>query len=1462
MSNLPNFLQQLWLRGIRIWAEGDKLRCRGPEHQLTPALLQQIKAAKPALLSHLSEVIDAPLSYGQQGLWYIQQGAPENFAYNVSIAFRVSSPIELSLLNNAAQLLVNRHAALRTTFAMQEQVPVQRIHGYMGADFAVIDASGWNEAALLAEINVLHKTPFDLASEPLLRMRVLAHAAQNHIIVISAHHIIIDGWSIYLMVDELFTLYDALVRGTVAQLPIVEQTFADYVAWQQALLEREGDRLWSYWQTQLQGELPVLELPTDYPRPAVQELHGISHSFVVDTALTQALKALAQQQNCTLYMVLLAAYQILLYRYSGQDDLLIGLPMAGRSYPGSIDMIGYFTSPVVIRADLGNDPSFTELLSQVRNNVLVTLDHQDYPFPLLVERLNPPRDPSRAPIFQADFALQRAHRAQEIISAAGKVEYRGLVLENLPIHLFEGQLDLSLALIETAGGLRANFMANRDLFLPATLTRMANHFEQLLRAVVATPSQSIAKLSLLTPAERHQLLVTWNDSTSNATRCREGDTSVVMDAQGRLVHQLFEEQVEQRPDAVAVILAVEEHRGADDGGITQVEPPSLTYREVNERANQLAHYLQTLGVGPETTVGICVDRSLAMVVGVMAVLKAGGIYVPLDPSNPRDRLLYMIQDTQIAVLVTEEQFASLFVGTDQTHSPRLICLDRVGSELAQQKTENLAAPINPDDLAYVIYTSGSTGHPKGVMIEQLPLADHIVNLGGVFEINRRDRILQFSAFSFDAAHEQIFLALCHGATLILRGNEIWTGDEFNRQVIRHEITLVELAPVYFQQLITLWLVERPHFLDGQMRLIEVGGEAVQPEMVRLWQQLTPSTRLLNIYGPTEATITATSFDLTHYQPEHWPTNLPIGRPFPGRKAYILDHHLQPVPIGLFGELYIGGNGVGRGYLNRPELTAECFIANPFVPSAASEKLYKTGDIVRWLPDGTIEFIGRVDNQVKIRGYRVELGEIEHLLAQHPQIGYAVVLPRDEGRGDKRLVAYIVPNDKTLLGPTQSDEPVELSATVRAELRDFLQRKLPQYMIPTTWVALASLPVTANGKVNRDALPVPKGTSARESVIPPRTPTEQQLATIWSEVLQLDLVDIQTDFFEAGGHSILAVQLMQKVQQHFQVSLPLATLFQYPTIETLGQLLVGQEQMDRSAALWSPLVPIRNNGIPPVGQDQGDLLSFFCVHSVGGNVLNFYALAQALPAKQPFYGLQAVGLDGETPPQRLLEEMAFSYIAALQQVQPTGPYIVGGHSFGGEVAFEMARQLQQQGEEIALLVLLDSYAPGTLPSSISGDDEITLLMTMAHHFGAAMGRSIPLQRADFQGVPAEDRLGYLTRQMQRVGLLPPGNNSQQVRGLLQVFRANMQMRYRPPAPINVPTVLFRADSVLPELLPLPDETLGWQRWIMEPVVTHIVSGDHFSMLGSPHVQTLAAQLTIELTRAAHRSARVGNIPMPL
>jgi amino acid adenylation domain-containing protein len=1160
-----------------------------------------------------------PLSFAQQRLWFLNQFEPDSPIYNMPKAVRMSGALNAGALQQTLDVIVARHEALRTTFTSIDGNPVQVIAESQPIELTVIDLREWPEAQRDAEaqrwLEKEAQRPFDLVHDRPLRATLLRLDATEHVLLLTTHHIASDGWSTGVLISELVALYDAFADGQPSPLRELPIQYADFALWQRDWLQGEVlEAQLAYWRQQLGGSLPVLELPTDRPRPAVQTYRGAKQSLLLPKTLMEALQALSRREGVTLFMTLLAAFQTLLHRYTGQDDLLVGSPIAGRTRIELEGLIGFFVNTLVLRTDMSGNPTFRELLGRVREVALGAYAHQDLPFEKLVEELQPARDLSHSPLFQVMFILQNVPRAA--------LELAGLTLTPVEVDSGTAKFELTLSMAESADGLRGVWEYNTDLFEAATICRLAGHFQTLLEGIVTDPAQRLSALPLLTDVERQQLLVGWNATQAEYP-------------QETCLHELIEAQVERTPDAVAVVF---------DG-------ESLTYRELNARANRLAHYLRRRGVGPEVLVGISLERSLEMVVGLLGILKAGGAYMPLDPAYPPARLAFMLEDSQAPVLLTQQRSVEGLLAPQA----QVVCTDADWAAIAREPEENPANGTAAAQLAYVIYTSGSTGQPKGVQIPHRAVVNFLRSMCQQPGLTAQDTLLAVTTLSFDIAALELFLPLSVGARVVLVSRAVATdGRQLLQTLADTKATVMQATPATWHLLLEAGWAGSPQLT------VLCGGEALPRELAQ--QLLARAAAVWNLYGPTETTIWSA---VAKVEPGDGP--VPIGRPIANTQFYLLDRHLQLVPIGVPGELHIGGAGVAQGYLNRPELTAERFIVDPFSDEPTA-RLYRTGDLARYRPDGALECLGRIDQQVKLRGFRIEPGEIEAVLTQCPGVQQAVVLVREDLPGDKRLVAYLIPDREPV--PTPS------------ELQSFLKKTHPDYMVPSAFVFLDAWPLTPNGKVDRRALPAPEWARPEQgrAVGEPSDMLELQLTKIWEEVLGTRPIGVQDDFFALGGHSLLAVRLFVQIEKTFGRKLPLATLFQARTVEQLANVL----RQDGWSPPWSSLVPIQPRGSQP---------PFFCVHAHGGHVLVFKDLARRLGPDQPFYGIQAYGLNGDQARHRRVEDMAAHYLEEIQTLQPEGPYFLGGYCFGGRVAFEMAQQLHAQGQQIALLALLDAYAPG-------------------------------------------------------------------------------------------------------------------------------------------------------------------------
>ena len=1038
----------------------------------------------------------APLSFAQQRLWFLTQFEPESRAYNQSKEIRLLGPVNVETLRHSLSAIVARHEVLRTTFRATDDHPLQFINQPQDLDLLVLDLSalpsGGREAEWVRITADLSWRSFDLSRDLMLRAALLRLGPAEHILLLVTHHIVSDGWSIGILWRELATLYEAFLRGEPNPLPELPIQYADYAVWQRDWLQGEVLEIQlSYWKKQLSG-VSVLELPTDRVRPAVQTYRGAKESIVLPKSLSDQLRGLSRKEGVTLFMSLLAAFQTLLQRYSGQDDIAVGSPIAGRTRSETEGLIGFFVNTLVLRTDLSGNPSFRELLHRVRQMALGADEHQDIPFEKLVEELHPERDLSRNPLFQVMLAHQNVPRQSP--------ELPGLTISPVEIKNETAKFDLSLSTWEEAEGLRARLEYNTDLYDGATISRMLGHFETLLEGIVSNPEQRICDLAILSEAERHQVVVEWNDRRRDYPR-------------ENCIHELFEAQVEKTPDSVAAVF----------------EEKQLTYRELNTKANQLAHYLQELGVGPGALVGICVERSLEMIIGLLSILKAGGAYVPLDPAYPKERLAFMLQDAQVAVLITQQQLRSEL---PSEHGARLLCIDTEWAQVAEQSDINPDDTATPEDLAYVIYTSGSTGKPKGAQIAHGAVVNFLSSMQAEPGLTAADTLLAVTTLSFDIAGLELYLPLSVGARVVIVSRETAIdGVVLAENLVKSGATIMQATPTTWRMLLeTGW--------QGSDHLkILCGGEALSPELAT--ELLPRCSSLWNMYGPTETTIWSSI-----YKVETVNGQIPIGRPIGNTQLYILDRNQQPLPIDVPGELYIGGDGLALGYLNRDELTDERFVVDPFSPQAG-KRLYKTGDRARWRPDGNIEILGRLDHQVKIRGFRIELGEIEAAIRQHSAVRDTVVVVQENDSGDKQLVGYVV--EERGSGPAAD------------ELRNVLRQKLPDYMIPGAIVIVDAFPLTPNGKLDRNALPRPdREGSASETYEPPRTPAEETMAKIWADVLKVERVGVHDNFFDLGGHSLLATKVISRVRATFHIDLPLRSLFQAPTVAGLVAIITEDQ----------------------------------------------------------------------------------------------------------------------------------------------------------------------------------------------------------------------------------------------------------------------------------------------------------------
>ncbi len=1698
-------------------------------------------APKEPPLVPVSRDQSLPLSFAQQRLWLLDR-LDGGTAYNLSSAVKLTGKLDLALLQRVLTEISSRHEILRTSFHNEGGTPVQRIAPVSPIAVPMIDLRSLPEEERMKQVQRLatqeSQTPFDLDRSPLWRLLLLQLDAEIHVSIFTLHHIIADDWSIGIFTGELSTLYRAFSAGDPSPLTPLPVQYADFALWQREWLS--GERLQKqlhYWQQQLAGLSPLLPLPTDRPRPPVQTTKGAIETFQLPTELTQKLQDLSRTSGATLFMTLLAAFFILLSRYTRAYDIAVGSPIAGRNRKPIEDAIGCFVNVLVLRANLEDNPSFRAFLARVRQLTLDAYTHQDLPFERLVEVLGQERNPSYHPLVQVVFRLQNAPTAT--------LELPDLTLTPVDLGQTTAKVDLTLSLRESNGGLTGLWEYNRDLFDAATIQRAIAHFETLLTAIADDPDQNVATLPLLSDRERQQLL--FPEKPTEA----DGETLCI--------HHLFEKQVQETPNAIAVVFDQEQ----------------LSYAVLKEKSDRLARYLQLLGVGPEVLVGLSLDRSLDLIVGILGILKAGGAYLPLDPSYPPDRLSFILEDAQPSVLVTSEAIAEEMPSSRS----QMVCIDSEWDMIEAVAGEDLPTDnITPDSLAYVIYTSGSTGTPKGVLVEHRGLPNLAKAQIEAFGITAESQLLQFASVSFDASVSEIFTALSAGATLHLASkSSLLPGDDLMNLLRDRAITHVTLPP-------SVLAVMSPDAVP-ELRSLIVAGEACPHSLAARWAK---NRRLFNAYGPTEATVCAT---IGEYEDNS--EVLSIGRPILNTQVYLLDENLEPVPFGIPGEIYIGGVGIARGYLVRETITQEKFILNPFsppsVPPSGGERggvLYKTGDLARYLPDGKLEFLGRIDTQVKLRGFRIELGEIEAALSADADVAESVVIVRESEAGDQQLVAYVLPGspsvgeeletdreadqielwpsvaeyyvyddllyyamthdegrnqsyrtaieqsvkdkvvveigtakdailsricaeagarkiyaierdedtcqqarktlqdcglsdivtvihgdatqvelpeladvsvseivgliggcegagviinqtrrllaqqntvipqrsitkiapvtlpDEILHHPHFSQTPayytkkifeqighpfdlrvcikkfphshllsnadvledldftleiadeeshevsftiakagrldgflvwltlqtipgeeidtlqrehcwlpvyfpvfepgiaVEAGETIHAVcsrwlwdnnlnpnyairghltrmngetvefehisyhvgkqfkatpfyqrlfanhdlenlekttainphqlaqgLKEKLKAKLPDYMVPSSIVVLDAFPLTANGKIDRAALPEPINENLTGGFVPPRSDGERQLVQIWSEILETNWIGVRDNFFDLGGHSLLGVRLMSRLQDRFGINLPLATLFENPTIADLAQLI----NQPADSWVWSSLVPIQTDGSQP---------PFFCIPGSGGNVMYFYDLARSLGVERPFYGLQARGLDGKSEPLLTVEAIAADYLQEMDNLGLADPLCLGGHSFGGYVAFEMARQAIAAGRKVGLVAIFDTFAPleGVSTVDYSTWDETRWLASVARAAEGVFGIELGLTEEVLQSFSPEEQFDRLREKLVKFDLLSVTGSESQLRGFVNVFKASHQSGscYFPQGAIDAAIVVFRAEEMTATATsnehPLRrEQTYGWDKLSTRPVTVVEISGNHYTMMAKPHVSILAQEL---------------------
>jgi amino acid adenylation domain-containing protein len=1322
-----------------------------------------------------------PLSYAQQRLWFIHQLDPGSSIYNVPAAVRIQGPLDAAALEKTFKEVARRHEALRTRFVLVDGGPQQVIEDTGEFRFQQADLSGASvdereaQAKLLAREEA--RAPFNLEHGPLMRVKLLRLDAEDHVLLLTMHHIVCDGWSIGVLLREVSALYTAFCADQPSPLPELPIQYVDYSVWQRNWLQgRVMDQQLEYWKKQLAGVEP-LELPTDRPRPAAESWRGARMKVELPLELSQQIKALARANTATLYMVLLAGFQVLLHRYTGQQNFATGSPVAGRRRAETEALIGFFVNTLVLRSGVSEQMKLSTLLQKVKEITLEAHAHQDVPFEKLVEELQPGRNPGRTPFFQAVCVLQNAPISDLELGSCKLLPFSG-------VDVSTAKFDLTLDLWDLETGVRGALEYNTDLLDAQTAARMWGHYHTILRTIAARPEQTVSEFSLLSDEERRQL-ANWNQTQNEYPR-------------EKCVHELFTEQVLKSPRAVAV----------------EYESQWLTYQELDQRANQLAHHLRSLGVKPEMKVGVCMERSLELVMALLAILKAGGAYVPLDPGYPDRRIQYMAEDSALKIVIAQRSTAERFSGSNIN----ILCPDVEWETIARNPDVAPSSLSAPDHLAYVTYTSGSTGLPKAVGVIHRSVL-RLVCGSNYADFSGGRKFMQFVPVAFDASVVEIWGCLLNGGTLAL-----FTAGKS---------ALADLADFIQSRAIdTAWLSSGLFHQIAEtagekllgVRLLMVGGDVVSPLWARRALQNAPGQVLINGYGPTE-NATFTSCHRMESVADIGPSSVLIGKPVSNTQVYVLDPKMELLPVGIPGELYTGGDGVARGYLNSSSLTAEKFVPDPFSKHPGA-RLYRTGDLVRWTNNGDLEFLRRIDHQVKIRGHRIELGEIVTALERAERVEHAIVITRDTQFGEKELVAYVVMSGEGSQG----------------NLREKLKEELPAYMVPAHVIRLDALPLTPNGKIDRQALPSPSDQLAerKESYVAPSTQMEMELARIWRELLDIDQVSVHDDFFEIGGHSLLAVRLRSKILDSLKRDVPLPELLRASTIASLAEFL-EQEQPSKPSSS-EILVEI---------QPHGDSTPLFAVHPAGGSVFCYAELARELGPQQPFFGLQAPDAAFWPEDAETFEQMAGLYIQAIRTVQPSGPYLLAGWSLGGLLAWEMARQLVAEGESIGLLALIDTYPLMRVPDA-QAHEPIAALPWFALDMARLSGRAVDGMRDQFLKLGPDEQWKVIENALVEQEVIPRENAHAEAARLFDIFTRNFRAMERYSLRRTEQSVLLfaAAEGGAPERL-----AEEWKRWAGGGVEFQVMSGDHYTMIKRPKVAAIAEILKLRISNLSYGAAAV-------
>ncbi len=1327
---------------------------------------------------------DAPtrteLSEGQKGFWTLQKFTPDMSAYNVPIAFKIEQKLDVSSFKKACEFLFKEYPILNTVIQEDNGMPYQ-IQSDGDLFFKEEKINHLKENEIISFVQKRAKEPFVLETGPLFRVNLFSKSEDDMIVLITIHHIIVDGTSALIFIKSLWNAYYSYINNIVPQHTVHETTYSNFVEWEKNMLEnREGEEHLNYWKDQLTGELPVLALPAKSSCPAKQSYKGRTYTKILDSRLSKKIKSFAKTSQMNLSVPFLGLFKLLLHRYSGQEDIIVGMPTLGRPERRFENVFGYFINMVPLRSQLSDDQPFIEFLKELQLTLVDGLDHSAYPFPKLVKNLKlkqkQNQNQSTAAVYKVSLVFQNF--AQNI--SIKKIINSGLINfgdEDAQISILKeihqtGEDEIALEISEDSDSFCLDLKYNSGSFNDSTIKKMMGHYIKLAQEVLKKPDQKMGCYDMLLKDEKLQLLTSYNDTA----RPYPAD---------KTIHGLFEDQVNNTPNNVAV-----SYNGSD-----------LTYKELNEKANQLGHYLQLKGVKPDNLVAICVDRSLEMMIGVLGILKSGGAYVPVDPCYPEDRIRHMLNDSKAKVILTQEKLIEMLSPLNTKHCKEILCLDKMDELLINQSKTNPVNETKSNNLVYVIYTSGSTGLPKGVMVEHKGVSNLQQAQREILDVHAEDRVLQFASISFDAACSEIVMTILSGATLVLADKEVLTdAGKLELFIKNNNISIATLPPVMLNVLDTS--------IVSSLNKIISAGEACPLSLLKKW---AGKCKLFNGYGPTEDSVCATM----HLCDSNATSPPPIGKPIDNNQLYILDSNLNPVPQGVTGELHIGGEGLARGYLNKLKLTKEKFIVNPFSKKRGS-RLYKTGDLARYLEAGNVEYIGRIDDQVKIRGFRIECGEIETQISKIEKINMSVVMPEDDEHGNKRLVAYVVGDEK-------------LDAQ---KIKKELEITLPDYMIPSIISQIPVMPLTPNGKVDKKALlALDVKIESDEAYVTPKNKIEERLTEIFKEVLTVEKVGVNDDFFNLGGHSILAISLIAKINDEFLSSMDVSILFEDPTIAGLAEHVRNASDNED----FDIIVPLHENG---------KNRPIFMAPGIGGNVLGFYDFVESLGKDQPLFGMQSIGIDGKEEPLKTIEEIAAANIKAIKDYQQTGPYRLVGHSFGGHVAYETARQLTGSGEKLDYLILLDVFP--YFESGMKNMEEIDLVFGICKLSAESYNINVTVDKDTLQKLNKQDRLVYIQDQFALKGVT---FSLDQLTGMINVHKTNSNICYSPKGKLmDTNVILFKAKDMMENIdvefdidRYIKQKDYGWQKYVANEIKIYETFGNHFSMLQKENVHHIATKL---------------------